>query len=337
MNQGESAYSKGGNMIGKISAALLVLGACALAPDVAKAQNYPSRPVLVIAPFSPGSGVDIVVRLLANNLNEQFKTSFVVENRLGAAGMIGTTAVSRAAPDGYTLLYSSPSHYINQSLYRNNMTYDPVKDFRLVARICNTPLILVVPQAAPVDTLMELIAYIRARPGKLDYSSAGRGGVTHLPAALLSSMANLDITHVPYKDGSQAVVDVMRGQILMTFIAVSTALPRIRAGSLKAIAVAGATRSPSLPNVPTIAEGGLPGYQFTSWNGMFAPTRTPQEVVTRLEAMLLKVATAPEFTQKLLAAGLEPEPLGTQAFMDRLQTEIPLWAKAIEAAGITAE
>ena len=303
----------------------------------ANAQNYPVKPVLIIVPNSPGSAVDLVVRLLANTLNEQ-KTSFIVENRMGANGMIGTAAVAKATPDGYTLLYSTPTHYINQYLYKKDMSYDPVKDFTPVVRISNTPIILVVPQSVPVNNLAELIAYVRARPGKLNYSSIGRGsGATHLPAALLSSMAKLDIVHVPYKDGTQATVDVISGQIFMTFIAVSRALPLIKEGNLKGIAVAGIKRSPSLPNIPTIAEAGLSGYEAGAWTGMFAPARMPQELVGRLETLFLKVGTAPEFTRKLVAAGLESEALGSKAFADRLQAEMPLLLKSVEAAGIKDE
>ena len=324
-------------MTKKVFRALVPALVWAFIAAAANAQNYPAKPVLIIVPNSPGSAVDLVVRLLANTLNEQ-KTSFIVENRMGANGMIGTAAVAKATPDGYTLLYSTPTHYINQYLYKKDMSYDPVKDFTPVVRISNTPIILVVPQSVPVNSLAELIAYVRARPGKLNYSSIGRGsGATHLPAALLSSMAKLDIVHVPYKDGTQATVDVISGQIFMTFIAVSRALPLIKEGNLKGIAVAGIKRSPSLPNIPTIAEAGLSGYEAGAWTGMFAPARMPQELVGRLETLFLKVGTAPEFTQKLVAAGLESEALGSKAFADRLQAEMPLLVKSVEAAGIKDE
>ena len=324
-------------VIGKFSMALLGLGAWMLASTPAKAQTYPSRPILVICPFTPGSAVDLVVRLIGPGMAEQLKTSIVVENRLGAAGMIGTTAVAKAPADGYTLLYSSPSHYINQSLYKSSMTYDPVKDFRPVARISNTPLIMVMAQSAPVNTLAELIAYVRAHPGKLNFSSAGSGGVTHLPAALLASMASLEIVHIPYKNGGEALTDTLRGEVLFTFVAVSTALPHIKKGTLKGIGVAGASRSLTLPDVPTIAESGLPGYQFSAWNGMFVRTGTPQDITTKLESALLRAAAAPEVTQKLLNAGLEAEPLNTRAFTERIQLDMPLWAKAVEAGNIKPE
>jgi len=302
----------------------------------ASAQAYPSKPILIIVPFAPGVAVDLVARLVGINLAEQLKTSVTVENRLGATGMIGTAAVAKAAPDGYTLLFTSPAHFINQHLNKN-MSYDPVKDFTPVARISNVPLVLIVPKSSPVNTLQELITHVRANPGKFSYSSSGSGSTTHLPSALLVSMTNLPIVHVPYKAASQAFTDVIRGEIFMTFTAVSTSLPQIRAGALKSIAVTGATRSPTLPNVPTIAESGLPGYELTSWNGMFAPARTPPEVISRLETTIQKIVSTPEFGNRLLAAGLDLEFLGSKVFSDRLVTEIPYWAKVVQISGAKAE
>lgn len=319
-------------MTGKMIAAILAGIAYLLFQGTAQAQDYPSKPILIIAPFSPGTAVDFVSRLIARSLGEQFKTTAVVENRLGASGQIGTAAVAKAAPDGHTLLFTSPAHYINQNLYKN-LPYDPVKDFRPVMRMSNTLLILAVPKSSPVSTQAELIAYLRARPGNLSYSSAGSGSTTQLPAALFNSMANLEVTHVPYKSGAQALTDVISGQVFMTFTAVTTALPHIKAGTLKSIGVTGAARSHSLPSVPTIAEGGLPGYEFISWNAMLAPAGTAGEVIARLEAALMKTAASPEFRERLLGAGLEPEPLGAKAFAERLQIEIPLWAKVLKISG----
>lgn len=216
--------------------------------------------------------------------------------------------IAKAPADGYTLLFTSPAHYINQFLYKN-LSYDPHKDFRPVMRISNAMLVLVVPKASPVNSQAELIAYVRARPGKLSYSSAGSGSTTQLPAALFNSMANLDVTHIPYKSGAQALTDTISGEVFMTITAVTTALPHIKAGTLKGIGVTGAARSHSLPEVPTIAEGGLAGFDFVSWNGLLAPAGTPNDVVAKLEAALLKAVAAPEFRERLLSAGLELEPM----------------------------
>lgn len=313
-----------------------LLAACSLFMCGAATAQDAAKPILIIAPFAPGTAVDYVGRLVARSLGEQFKTSVVIENRLGASGQIGTAAVAKAAPDGQTLLFTSPAHYINRSLYRN-LTYDPVKDFRPVMRMSNAMLVLVVPKSSPVGTQAELIAHARARPGKLSYSSAGSGSTTQLPMALFNSMANIDITHIPYKSGAQALTDTISGEVFMTATAITTALPHIKSGSLKAIAVTGATRSQSLPDVPTVAEGGLPGYEFVSWNGMFAPAGTADAVVARLEAAMTRLAATPEFRERLVANGLELEPLGTKAFADRLVTEIPLWERIVKISGAKAD
>ncbi len=319
-----------------ISAVLSAAAIWALSAAVVQAQDYPSKPILIIAPFSPGTAVDFVARLIARDLSEQFKSPVVIENRLGASGQIGSAAVAKAAADGYTLLFTSPAHYINQNLYKN-LTYDPVKDFRPVMRMSNTLLVLVVAQSAPVNTQAELINYARSRPGKLSYSSAGYGSTTQLPAALFNSMANIDILHVPYKSGAQALTDVISGQVFMTMTAVVTALPFIKAGTLKAIGVTGAARSHNLPNVPTIAEAGLPGFEFISWNGMLAPAATPDAIVATLEAALLKAAAKPDFRQRLLGGGVEPDPLGAKAFADRVKVELPLWERVVKLSGAKAE
>ena len=322
-------------MIRKAIAAILAGMACLLA-GTAGGQDYPSKPILIIAPFSPGTAVDFVGRLIARSLGEQFKVSVVIENRMGASGQIGAAAVAKATADGHTLLFTSPAHYINQFLYKN-LTYDPLRDFKPVIRISNAMLVLVVPRASPVNSQAELIAYVRARPGKLSYSSAGSGSATQLPAALFNSMANLEVTHIPYKSGAQALTDTISGEVFMTMTAVTTALPHIKAGTLKGIGVTGAARSHSLPEVPTIAEGGLAGFEFVSWNGLLAPAGTPNDVVARLEAALMKAVAAPEFRDRLLGAGLELEPMGSKAFTDRLQTEIPLWERVVRISGAKAE
>ena len=311
---------------------LIALLVCLFAPLGAIAQDYPSKPILIIVPFSPGTAVDYVARLVAMSLGGQFKVGVTVDNRMGASGQIGTAAVAKANPDGYTLLFTSPAHYINKSL-----PYDTVTDFRPVMRMSNAQLVLVVPKSSPVSSQAELIAHVRARPGKLSYASAGSGSATQLPAALFNSMVDLDMIHIPYKSGAQALTDVISGEVFMTSTAVTTALPHIRAGTLKAISVTGATRSRSLPEVPTVAEGGLPGYEFVSWNGLLAPAATPGGVVAKLEAAMMKLAAAPDYLERLLAAGLESEPLGARAFAERLQKEIPEWEKLVRISGAKAE
>ena len=299
-------------------------------------QNYPVRPIQLIVPFSPGTAVDAVARLLSVRLGELLKVPFVVDNRMGAAGQIGTQVVAKAAPDGYTLLFTSPAHYINASLYRQ-LPYDPVKDFLPIMRVSNAQVVLVVGNSAPVDSIKQLVDYIRARPGQVNFSSAGVGSTTHLPAALFSSMTGLDIVHVPYKSGAQAVTDVMNGEVFMTFTAVATAMPFVKAGMLKAIGVTGASRSASLPDVPTIAEGGIAGYEFISWNALYAPAGTPEPIIAKLEQALLEIVRSPEFAKQMLANGLELDPVPRQALIERLKTEVPQWAKTVAISGAKPE
>ena len=306
--------------------------ACVTMPGQAQAQDYPAKPILIIAPFAPGTAVDFVARLAARSMAEQFKVAVTVDNRLGASGQIGTAAVAKAAPDGYTLLFTSPAHYINRSLYKN-LPYDPLKDFKPVMRMSNAMLVLVVAKSAPVNRQSELVDYLRARPGRLSYSSAGSGSTTQLPAALFNSMANVEVTHIPYKSGAQALTDVIGGEVFMTFTAITTALPHIKSGALKAIGVTGSARSGSMPEVPTIAESGLPGYEFTSWNALMAPAATPADIIARLEAALTRTAASAEFRDRLPGAGLELELLGVKAFAERLQAEMPVWEKLVKISG----
>ena len=319
-------------MARKFFVSLSVTLACLAQAGPALAQEYPARPILLISPFAPGTAVDFVARLAAKSLAEQFRVGVTVENRLGASGQIATAAVAKAAPDGYTLLFTSPAHYINRSLYKN-LPYDPVKDFKPVIRMSNAMLVLVVSKTAPLTSQADLLAYVRARPGKLSYSSAGSGSTTQLPAALFNSMANLDVTHIPYKSGAQALTDVISGEVFMTFTAITTALPHIKSGALKAIGVTGLARSASMPEVPTIAEAGLPGYEFTSWNALMAPAATPADILSKLETALTRIAASAEFRDRLPGAGLELEVFGMKAFAERLQTEIPAWEKLVKISG----
>jgi len=260
---------------------------CSLFGMPALAQ-FPSKSIQLIVPFSPGTATDLVARHVAPRLSKALNVPVVVENKLGAAGQIGTKYVASAMPDGHTLLFTSSAHYINKYLNKN-LSYDPVADFSPIMGMSNTLLVLIVPKAAPVNTLAELIEYARARPGKLSYASAGVGSTTHLPAALLNSIAGLDIVHVPYKSGAQAVTDVIGNQIFMTITGLATALPHIKSGSVKGLAVTGAKRSDSLPEIPTVAEAGnLPGYDFSATGALLAPAKTPEAVIRALESAMLE-------------------------------------------------
>jgi len=314
------------------SALLLAAGVLALQFGLASAQTFPSKPVLMIVPFSPGTAVDLVGRVVSEGLSKDLQTPVVLENRPGASGQIGTMTVAKAPADGYTLLFTSAAHYINKSLY-SRLPYDPDKDFKPIGRMSGTALVLVVPKSSPVNSVQELIAYARARPGKLSYSSAGSGSTTQLPAALFNSMAGIQITHVPYKNGNQALTDVIGGQVFMTFTAVASALPQIKAGTLKALAVTGPSRNFNLPDVPTVSQAGLKGFEFLSWNAMFAPAGTPDSVIARIEASLRKIAASPDFQQRMRDAGLELDASFGAEFAASLQKEAPMLARLVEISG----
>jgi len=308
-----------------------------LMSNLCGAEGYPSKPIKIIVPLAPGTVTNLVARLAAPRLSKSLQVPVVVENRVGASSQIGAQAVARAVPDGYTLLFTSPAHYINMFLHKD-MPYDPIKDFRPVMRMSDTLLVLVVPQAAPVRSVKELIEYVRAHPGKFDYSSSGSGTSTHLPAVMFNSRAGLDIVHVPYKSGADALSGVIGGQVLMTFTGLATAMPHIKSGTLKALAVTGMSRSASMPDIPTIAEAGeMPGYDFSAWGTFFAPAGLSDEILEKLETTLLEISNEPYFKKQILAIGAELEPMSSNAFHDRLKKELPVWEKAVADGAVQTQ
>jgi tripartite-type tricarboxylate transporter receptor subunit TctC len=305
-----------------------------LLPATAGAQgSYPDKPIKFIVPFAPGTALDLVARLTATNLAEEFKVPVVVDNRMGASGVIGTDTVAKAAPDGYTVLFTAPAHYINQFAFPS-LPFDAVMDFRPVTKISNAHLVMVVGKDSPFSSVRQVIEFARANPGKLRYSSSGQGGTIHLAFALFNSMANVQIEHVPYKSGAQALTDVMGGHVEITFTAVATALPHRNQGTLKLLAVSGLRRSRVMPDIPTIAEAALPGFEMTSWGGALVPKATPDAVVERLNAAITKIAQRPEFQEKLVAMGVEPDLLPTSAFARQIEAEIPKWKRLTEMTGV---
>lgn len=296
------------------------------------AENYPSRPITLVVPFSPGTGADVTGRFIADQLSKEWQMSVVVENRVGANGIIGTGQVARAAPDGYTLLFTASAHLVNAALYKK-LPFNSVIDFKPVARVSDTPSVLVVPMSSPVNNLSELIAYAKARPGQLNYASGGNGSITHLAPALLNSMAETDIKHIPYKGGSQALTDTIGGQVFMSFTAVATGAPMIKSGKLKAIAVSGLQRSKLLPDTPTMDEAGLKGFDVVSWNGILAPAGTPDEVVLRISTTILRLARNPVFVNTMIAQGVEVRVLGSEDFSGQFGAEAERWAKVVTISG----
>jgi tripartite-type tricarboxylate transporter receptor subunit TctC len=313
--------------------ALLAGGASAAAPST---ENYPTRPVRFIVAQTTGGNADFVGRLIAESLGKRLGQQFVVDNRAGASGIIATEITVKAVPDGHTLLLVTTSFSVNPGLYKK-LPYDADKDFRAVTKISNAQLVLLAPKTSPFNTVKELIAEARLKPGVLTYSSAGSGSTTQLCSALFNAMAGTDITHIPYKSGGQALTDLIGGQVSTTFVAVASAMSQVKAGSVRALGVSGLSRSRSMPDVPTISEAGVPNYELVSWSGALVRAGTPDAIVARLNASMVKIASKPDFQSRLQGLGVEPDLMPTDVFAARIVKEIPYWAKVAQSAGVTPE
>jgi tripartite-type tricarboxylate transporter receptor subunit TctC len=301
------------------------------------AETYPVRPVRVIAAFPPGGFVDLTTRVLAAPLATALGQQVVVDNRGGAGGIVGTELAARAAPDGYTLIVGSAgTHGVNQSLYRK-LPYNVLRDFQPVARLADAPSILAVHPSLPARSVKDLIALARSRPGEIMYASAGSGTSTHLAAALFEHLARVKLVHVPYKGGGPAIVDVLAGQVPVTFGTAASVSPHTKSGRLRGLAVTAGKRSAVLPDLPTIAESGLPGYEMLNWLGLFAPAGTPRAVVEKLSAEAVRIMRLPEVRDRLNAQGAEPSPLATEEFTPFVKSEVEKWAKVVAATGMTAD
>jgi tripartite-type tricarboxylate transporter receptor subunit TctC len=313
-------------------AALLVV-----APVEAVAQtSYPERPIQLVVGFPAGSNSDFVARLLAQKLTESLGKPIVVENVTGGAGNIATGRVAKAAPDGYTLALTSSTQIImNPSLYR--LSFDPVKDFAPITQFCASSTILVVPNAAPMKTFQELVALAKALPGAFTYASGGTGSAPHMAAALLNSAAGLDIRHIPYKGVVLALPDLLAGRVTMMFSPISIVLPTVREGRLRALAVTSLTRSSAVPNLPTVDESGLPGFDVTVWQGLLAPAGTPDAIVRKLHLESDKALALAEVRAKLNELGMDIIGNSPDDFARTIKSEIPKWAKVIKQSGILPE
>ncbi len=317
------------------AAACAIVAVAALAAAPARAETFPQRPITLVAPFAPGGSVDIAARLIADAWGKSLGQTVVVENRAGASGNIGMAAVARARPDGYTLAINTMSLAINPSLFKD-MPFDTLKDLRSVGTVATSQHVLTVTNSLPVSNVAELLAYVRARPAnELSFGSAGSGSTFHMAAELFKSVSRTQILHVPYKGGGPAMVDTISGQVQMSFPVLSAAKPQVDGGKLKALGVTGKTRSPLLPDVPTIAESGLPGYEFNTWFVVSAPAGTPQAVIDTLNAKLAQALRTPEMTQRLGKEGFEAW-ISTPSQTDQMVAgELARWAGVIEDAGIT--
>jgi len=315
-----------------LGVALTLLPAFAWILDTS-AQTYPIRPIRLIVASSPGSGVDTVGRIVGQRIGEVMGAQVFVDNRAGGGGSIGVQAVAKSAPDGYTLLMAAPSFTINASLMRPP-PYDVVRDFAPVGRATTGQYIIVVHPSLPVTSVKELIALARSRPGQLNFGSGGNGNSTHLCAEYFKSLAKIDMTHVPYKGSGPAIVDLLAGQIHLMFANITAGLPQVKAGRLRALATSGDTRSHAAPGIPTVAESGIPGYVVTSWFGVMAPARTPQEIVGKLSGALHGAMRAKDLLEKLAGEGAEPAPTGPAEFGRLVASEVQTWAKVIKTAGL---
>jgi len=307
-----------------------------VATNAAQDQPYPARPIWLIVPSPAGGGMDMLARFIGQGLTEQWHQQVVVDTRPGATGIIGTSIAAKASPDGYTLLLAWVSPLaINPSLY-SKLPYDVDKDLSPIMRVATIPNILVVRPSLDVATVKDFIAWAKAKPGQLSYASSGIGGSSHLAGELLKSMTGINIVHVPYKGTPPAILDVIAGRVDALFAAAPPALPHIRTGKLKAIAVSTAERSPNLPDIPAVSET-VPGFSAETWYGLMAPAGTPQQIVLKLNAEIARFLKDPESTQKLAAQGFVVVASSRQDFIQYLHSELVKWRKVIQATGIHAE
>ena len=312
--------------------ALLAFSALAAAP-MAGAQAYPAKPIRIVVPFPPGGATDILARAVAQKLTDAWGQAVVVDNRPGAGGNIGSEIVAKAAPDGYTLeMGTVGTHAINASLYAK-MPYDHVKDFAPVILVAGVPNVLVVNPSLPVSSVQELIAYAKANPGKLNFASSGSGTSIHLAGELFKVMAGVQMTHIPYKGSAPALQDLIGGQVQLMFDNLPPSLPHIKAGKLRALAVTSATRSSALPDTPTIAESGLPGFEASSWFGVLAPAGTPPAIIARLNAEIGAWLASAEAKEKMLALGANIGGGSPEDFARHIAAETAKWQKVVKASG----
>ena len=302
----------------------------------ASAQNYPTRPIRLVVPQSAGGSTDLVARPLAQRVAEAMKGSVVVDNRPGAGSTIGTDIVAKAPPDGHTLLAVAASFTMSPSLYKK-LPFDPVNDFAPISLLSSLPNILVVHPAQPVKSVKELLAHAKAQPGKLNYSSSGMATGTHMSMELLKHMTGISIAHIPYKGGAPSVTALISGEVQLCFATISTALPQVKTGRLRALAVSSARRAAAAPDVPTIAEAGVPGYDYASWIGLLAPAKTSPAIVARWHSEAARVMQTAEMKTLLLHEGSEAVGNSPSEFGNIIKSEVERWKTVSKAAGIKAE
>ncbi len=318
-----------------LRAVLFVFGPCVA--SAALSQDYPSRPIRIIVPFPAGGTADLLARQIGQTMSEALRQQVVIENRPGAGGNIGADLAAKSKPDGYTLLMGTVStHAINPNLYPK-MPYDPVKDFAPVTMVARMPNLLVVHPSVPASNVAELIALAKTRPGALAFASAGNGTTQHLAGELFKKMAGVDMIHVPYKGNAPAVTDLVGGQVQVMFDNIPVSLQQVRAGKLRALAVTGPARSPVLPELPTLAEAGLPGYSITSWFGLYAPSGTSPQIIERLNREANKALATAQIRRRLTDQGIEPAGGTPGQFADFMRAELVKWGKIVRESGARVE
>jgi tripartite-type tricarboxylate transporter receptor subunit TctC len=313
---------------------LFVLILVLLIAETAQAQHYPSRPIRLVLPFAAGGLVDVPGRILAQKLTEALGQPLVVENRPGAGSTIGADAVAKAKADGYTLMITSTTHVISANLYKA-LPYDALRDFAPVMKLAEGPYVLVVNPSLPAKSVAELVALAKSRPGRIDYGTSGNGSSQHLVAALFCAMSGAPLNHVPYKGSDRATQDLIGGQVMVGFLGTPGALPQLKSGRLRALAVTTARRSPELTEVPTMQEAGIPGYEATIWLGLFAPAGTPREVLAKLHAEVENALAAPEARASIARTGLEVSVSSTGEFAAFVRAEYEKWGKVVRDTGAT--
>ena len=322
-------------MAGRSSLILLCAGLLLTAP--ASAQQYPTRPVRFVVPFAPGGSVDTLARTIGPRLADALGQQIVVDNRPGGNGNIGMEVVAQARPDGHTVVLGYIANLAIFPSLSAKLPYDPVKDFAPVTQVASSPNVLTAHPAVPAKNLKELVALVKAKPGQVSFASTGVASVGHLTGELLNSLAGMKMTHVPYKGGGQAIIDLLGGHVQVMFSGFSAAMPHIKSGKIRALAVTGPQRSPALPEVPTIAEQGFPGVEATAWYGVLAPAATPQPIIARLHGEVVKILKVPDVVQKLDGLGFEIVGSQPAEFGAYIKSEMKKWAKVVQASGAKAD
>ena len=314
---------------------ITALATLALAAQFSQAQPYPNKPVKIVAPFAPGGGTDFIARLIAQKLTEKLGAQVIVENKPGAGGNLGAEFAVKSAPDGYTLLLVAGSYTVNPSLYK--LSFDPVNDITPIIQLSQGPFIVTVHPSVPAKTLKELIDLARAQPDKLSYASAGSGSITHLASALFMDMAKVKMVHIPYKGTGPALNDAIAGNVQVLFGSPSTTIPHVKSGRLRALAVTTTKRIAAAPELPTVAEAGVPGYEVVLWHGLVGPKGLPREIVDKINSAANQILKVPEMDKLLATDGVSPAGGTPEQFQATIKSDIERWRKVVQQAGVKVD